>query len=163
MALKNLSVFPTFIDSGLADRFNRFDRLFSQMTGDSKTSSPPAYDIRKRDATHYDLTLNVPGWTEDELDIETVNGQLTINGHKRADEKERVDNWIYKGINRSDFQLAFSLSDNIKVIGAKLRSGQLMVELYQEIPESEKPQKINISSDNLLQSDEREVIEHKAD
>lgn len=35
MALKTLSALPVFADSLFADRFNRIDRLFSQLTGDT--------------------------------------------------------------------------------------------------------------------------------
>ena len=34
MALKTLSALPVFADSLFADRFNRIDRLFSQLTGE---------------------------------------------------------------------------------------------------------------------------------
>lgn len=36
MALKTLSALPVFADSLFADRFNRIDRLFSQLTGDTR-------------------------------------------------------------------------------------------------------------------------------
>ncbi|EAY6240919.1 heat-shock protein, partial [Salmonella enterica] len=33
MALRTLSALPVFADSLFSDRFNRIDRLFSQLTG----------------------------------------------------------------------------------------------------------------------------------
>ncbi|HBX9369097.1 TPA: heat-shock protein, partial [Klebsiella pneumoniae] len=49
MALKTLSALPVFADSLFADRFNRIDRLFSQLTGDTPVGTLPAYDLQKVD------------------------------------------------------------------------------------------------------------------
>lgn len=163
MVLRKLSFFPSFVDSGVADRFNRFDRLLSQISGDEKRVSLPSYDIRQCDDTHYHLTISVPGWSEDDLEIETVGGQLTINGKKGAEEKDDEDKWIHRGINRSDFQLTYSLPENVKVTGARLERGLLTIHLYHEIPESEKPKKISIDIRKDAVATEREVIEHHAD
>ena len=64
MALRTLSALPGFADSVFSDRFNRIDRLFSQLTGDTPVSALPAYDIKKVDANNYQLSLSVPGWKE---------------------------------------------------------------------------------------------------
>lgn len=82
MALRTLSAFPGFADSVFSDRFNRIDRLFSQLTGDTPVSASPAYDLKKVDGNHYLLTLSVPGWKEDELEIETVGGNLHVSGKR---------------------------------------------------------------------------------
>lgn len=155
MALRALSALPGFADTVFNDRFNRMDRLFSQLTGDTPVSSLPAYDMKKIDANNYALTLSVPGWKEDELEIETVGGTLHISG-KRTDNETNDDNgWIYRGIRRADFRLSFSLPEHAKVSNAKLDNGLLHVSIYQEIPESEKPRKIAIENS-------QPAIEHKA-
>ncbi|WP_158783813.1 Hsp20 family protein [Pantoea sp. BAV 3049] len=167
MALRHLSLVPNFIDTGTAERFNRFDRLISQMTADEKRTSPPSYDFYRKDETNYELTVSIPGWTQEELEVEMVGSQLTINGRKHTEEtepKEGKGNWIHRGINHSDFQLSYSLPEKVKVTGAKLEHGLLSVQLYQEIPESEKPRKISINSGSGSPSEgEREVIEHNPD
>lgn len=48
MALSTLSALPGFADSLFSDRFNRIDRLFSQLTGDTPVAATPAYDLKKR-------------------------------------------------------------------------------------------------------------------
>ena len=155
MALRTLSAFPGFADSVFSDRFNRIDRLFSQLTGDTPVSASPAYDLKKVDGNHYLLTLSVPGWKEEELEIETVGGNLNVSGKRSASESESEEGWIYRGIRRADFRLSFSLPEFAKVDNAKLDSGLLYVSIYQEIPESEKPRKIAIENS-------QQVIEHKA-
>ncbi|WLI78885.1 Hsp20 family protein [Kosakonia sp. H02] len=155
MALKTLSALPGFSDSIFADRFNRIDSLFSQLTGNAPVAALPAYDLKKVDANNYLLNVSVPGWKEDELEIETVGGNLHISGKRDESESQDEQGWIYKGIRRSDFRLSFSLPEHAKVSNAKLESGLLQVTIYQEIPESEKPRKIAIENT-------QKVIEHQA-
>ena len=61
MALKTLSALPVFADSLFADRFNRIDRLFSQLTGDTPVGTLPAYDLQKVDDSNFLLSVSVPG------------------------------------------------------------------------------------------------------
>ena len=75
MALKTLSALPVFADSLFADRFNRIDRLFSQLTGDTPVGALPAYDLQKIDDSNFLLSVSVPGWKDEELEIETVGGK----------------------------------------------------------------------------------------
>lgn len=75
MALKTLSALPVFADSLFADRFNRIDRLFSQLTGDTPVGTLPAYDLQKVDDSNFLLCVSVPGWKDNELEIETVGGE----------------------------------------------------------------------------------------
>ncbi|VYU80831.1 Hsp20 family protein [Metakosakonia massiliensis] len=155
MALRTLSAFPGIADSVFSDRFNRIDRLFSQLTGDAPVSSLPAYDIQKTDEHNFLLTLSVPGWKEDELEIETVGGSLHVSGKQVENSEQKEENWLYRGIRRADFRLSFSLPEHARVSNAKLESGLLHITVYQEIPESEKPRKIAIEN-------KQQAIEHKA-
>ncbi|HCD3626111.1 TPA: Hsp20 family protein, partial [Klebsiella variicola] len=116
----------------------------------------PAYDLQKIDDSNFLLSVSVPGWKDEELEIETVGGNLHITG-KRGETDSGTDGsqrWIYKGIRRADFQLSFSLPEHAQINQAQLDSGILKVTIHQEIPESEKPRKIAIESHGR-------VIEHK--
>ena len=152
MAFKTLSLFPDVTDSLFSDRFNRIDRLFSQLTGDAPLSTTPACDIKRLDESHYAITLSVPGWKESELEISATGGQLTVSG-KRAEEQSQQDEksgWLHRGISRHNFSVSYALPQHVKVERARLE-----IALYQEIPESEKPRKIAIES-------QQRVIEHNA-
>lgn len=98
MALKTLSALPVFADSLFADRFNRIDRLFSQLTGDTPVGTLPAYDLQKVDDSNFLLSVSVPGWKDDELEIETVGGNLHITGKRAQTENHSggSQGWIYK-------------------------------------------------------------------
>lgn len=90
MALKTLSALPVFADSLFADRFNRIDRLFSQLTGDTPVGTLPAYDLQKVDDSNFLLSVSVPGWKDDELEIETVGGNLHISGKRQETDSRQT-------------------------------------------------------------------------
>lgn len=149
MNLRNFPVSPFFSDAILSDRFNRMDKLFSQLTGDASVASVPAYDLQQLDGEHYALTVSVPGWTQPELEIEVTGGQLTVAGRKAGNdqvdaEKEVGPSWLHRGIYQADFRLSFTVPEHVKVTGARLENGLLRVALEQEIPESAKPRRIPI-------------------
>ena len=62
MTLRTFPVLHVLSDSLFADRFNRIDRLFSQLTGGTPLPSTPSYNIRLLGDNRYELTLSVPGW-----------------------------------------------------------------------------------------------------
>ncbi|TYL41036.1 MULTISPECIES: Hsp20 family protein [Dickeya] len=163
MAFKSVSLFPAVTDSLFSDRFNRIDRLFSQLTGDTPLTATPSYDIRRLDDTHYGITVSVPGWREEELEINTHGGQLTISGkHKdevsQEQQEQEQENWLYRGINRTDFSISYSLPEHVKVESAHLENGLLTIHLQQDIPENEKPKKIAIENRNQKVS---QALEHE--
>lgn len=155
MTLRTFPVLHDLSDSLFADRFNRIDRLFSQLTGNTPLPAMPAYNIRRLADNRYELTLSVPGWKESELEIETVGGQLNISGKREEEEKEETENseerWIHRGISRSDFRASYNLPEHVKVTGASLENGLLAIELLQDIPEEEKPQRISINANSVLE------------
>lgn len=154
MSLQPFSAFPSLADSVFSDRFSRIDKLFSQLTGDTPVTSAPAYDLQRSETNRYTLTVSVPGWKEHELEIELRGGRLSVAGHREKEGQEasgearqQESGWIHRGIARHDFQLSFSIPEHMKVTGATLAEGLLKIDLYQEIPESEKPRRIPIATD----------------
>ncbi|ENU0148429.1 Hsp20 family protein [Enterobacter hormaechei] len=100
----------------------------------------------------YELTLSVPGWKESELEIETVGVQLNISGKREEEKTENgEEGWIHRGISRSDFRASYSLPEHVKVTGASLENGLLAIELHQDIPEEEKPQRIAINNNPAIE------------
>ncbi len=167
MTVRNFSLIPSLTDALFSDRFNRIDRLFSQLTGDAPVTATPAYDIRRLDKDRYALAVSVPGWKESELSIETAGGELTISGKRegQSESENQETGWLHRGISRADFRLSYTVPEHVKVTGAKLEDGILAVDLYQEIPESEKPRRIPISHSQKAiensQPDKAQVIEHQ--
>ena len=56
------------------------------------------------------------------------------------DEKET----LHRGISKRKFSRTFTLADDIKVNGAELKDGMLLIDLEKIVPEEKKPQTIDI-------------------
>ena len=134
-----------------------FDRLASMLEGalhaDKATNGYPPYDIEAIGDDCYTISLAVAGFTEDELDIQVERGVLTVKGKKS--ESDTNPNYLYRGIATRAFERKFNLADYIKITGARLQHGLLMINLEQEVPEAMKPRRIEINSD-------AQVLEHQS-
>lgn len=107
----------------------------------------PPYNIERiieAEKTLLRITLAVAGFAIDDLDITAENGQLVIRGKRADDEAESARDYLHRGIAARQFQRAFVLADGMRVLGAQLKNGLLMIDL--DRPESEKiVKRINIS------------------
>ena len=54
--------------------------------------------------------------------------------------------FLYRGIAGRSFKRQFQLADHVKVTGAQLHNGLLVIELVREVPEAMKPRRIEIKS-----------------
>lgn len=127
-----------------------FDRLATLLDrafrADQTESGYPPYNIEVLDEHRYAIALAVAGFNEDELDIQVERGVLSVKGKKA--EKSTQSQYLYQGIATRAFERKFSLADHVEITGARLVNGLLTIELKQELPESMKPRRIAISSDN---------------
>jgi len=123
--------------SSLLDSINRSDA--------SQTGYPP-YNIELMDKDQYQITMAVAGFLEEELDIQTEKGTLTITG-KKASEDSSERNYLHQGIAARNFERRFQLADHVEVTGARLANGLLHIDLAREIPEAMKPKKIAIGTE----------------
>lgn len=164
MPYRSLSIIPALSNHLLSDRFTQMDNLFSRLTGEKPISDSPAYNLIQKDKEHYEMTVSVSGYTQDELDISVLNNQLTIIGKPKIEETDTAEEkegtkWLHHGIRKSDFALSFSLEHRITIQQANLDKGLLTLTFTYDIPEQEKPKKIAIGVKN--ESGCR-VIEHSA-
>ncbi|KXI22702.1 small heat shock chaperone IbpA [Photobacterium sanguinicancri] len=131
-----------------------FDRLFNQMeknfSSNNNTGYPP-YNIEQQDENHYRITMAVAGFAEEQLDITQQQTILIVRGTREDAKTERE--YLYQGIAERDFERKFQLADYVKVVGAQMENGLLHVELEREVPEEQKPRKIAINGNRLLESE----------
>lgn len=127
-----------------------FDRLTNIMDAAMRqndvTESYPPYNIQKTGESAYSITLAVAGFSEEELEIISHDGNLVIEGRVKPNEENSENIFLHRGIAGRAFKRSFQLADHIKITGANLSNGLLNVELVREIPEELKPRKIEISS-----------------
>ena len=126
-----------------------FDRLFEEFDRLNTTVSSqgyPPYNISKSldDDEVYVITLAVAGFKKSEIDVELKEGNLLINGTVENKEESNIE-YLHKGIAERNFFRSFKLAEYVEVKSAKLEDGLLKVELFRNVPDALKPQKIKVS------------------
>ena len=147
---------------------DRFDRVFGDFHfpgfGRSLLASPqftsltssfdfkePKVNVAETDKA-FEITAELPGLDEKNIDVVVADGVLTIRGEKKEEKEQKDDKKNYHLIERSygSFQRSFALPDNVRDDGvtADFAKGVLTVVLPKkkasEPPRSEK--KITIKS-----------------
>ena len=136
-----------------------FDRLFDLLENSSRlttASSWPAYNIARAAEDSYRISLAVPGFSLNDLEITQQPNLLVITG-KKADEDGEL---LHRGIPAGSFTQKFELADYVDVVNAQLTDGILTVELKRDVPETMKPRRIELSSSGTQQPNKQ--IESKA-
>ncbi len=123
-----------------------FDRVFDLLDSatrlDASVSAYPPYNIEVTGEDAYRISVAVAGFGQDDLDIEVRENKLKISGkHGETDEKNR---FLHRGIAGRAFERQFHLADHVKVSDASLENGLLHVDLVREIPEEQRPRRIEI-------------------
>ena len=124
-----------------------FDSLFDhfnntlEYTVKQQTSYPP-YNINKIDDLNYQVEMALAGFGKDDIEIKYADNQLTIKSVD-SDDKDEKD-VIHRGISKRKFSRTFTLAEDIKVNGAELKDGMLLVELEKIVPEEKRPRTISI-------------------
>jgi len=135
-----------------------FDRLFSlfDQPADAAPAYPP-YNIERTGETSYRITLAVAGFSEADLTIETRENTLSIRGvrEQAADATASKNEVLYQGIAARAFERRFQLADHVQVSGASLRNGLLHVDLVREVPEAQKPRRIEIGGPKVVEAEPR--------
>ena len=137
-----------------------FDRLFDLLENTSRlttASNWPAYNIARTGEDGYRISLAVPGFSMDELEITQQPNMLIVSGKKADDQQLDV---LHRGIPTGNFTHKFELADYVDVVDARLSDGLLTVELKREVPEAMKPRRIEIATASARQPDKQ--IESKA-
>ena len=131
--------------------FDEFDRLFdSVFSTNTKGSSYPPYNIVKHDKNIYQITMAIAGFDQEQINISQEGNLLTVKGDMESDKENDKTEFLYRGIANRNFERKFELADTVKVVKADLKNGLLSIDLEREIPEHQKPRKIEINTENLL-------------
>ena len=138
--------------------FDHFASLLDKsLRNDSGQNGYPPYNIELCDENHYEITIAVAGFKEEEISITTENGVLKISGDQSQDSDSK--RYLHKGIAARRFERKFNLADHVEVTDARLDHGMLNISLVREIPEAMKPRTINI---NTGSSDKQRTIANEA-
>ncbi|MBC8130417.1 MAG: Hsp20 family protein [Rhizobiaceae bacterium] len=78
------------------------------------------------------ITLAVAGFRPEELEVTTEENQLTVRGRQTED---RDREYLHRGIAARQFQKCFLFADGMKILGAQLKTGLLLIDLAKPEPE----------------------------
>lgn len=124
-----------------------FDHLFDLLEKGQRSETSdgyPAFDIVREADDRFRITLAVPGFKPDEIEIVAQQNQLAVTGKPAEEDAKRT--YLHRGIARRAFERRFQLADYIEVGSASFADGLLAIELNRVIPEAMKPRKIEIGS-----------------
>ena len=132
----------------LQNEMNRlFNTVFESPGGNGGTMRRwmPAMDLLET-GEHFVLRADLPGMTEQDVNIEFEDGTLTISGERKAEHVTREKGWhrIERSFGR--FSRALALPDGINpdAVTAEFDRGVLSVRIPK--PEERKPRRITIGT-----------------
>ncbi|MDZ7602863.1 MAG: Hsp20/alpha crystallin family protein [Hoeflea sp.] len=151
---------PVTRSSGLFDDFRReMDSMVERFFGNpettaSKTGFPslmtegavrPAIDITENDAA-ITLTAELPGMSEEEVDLSISDGMLTLKGEKSVSHEAKNDQSVVIQRSYGSFQRAFPIPDRVEqdAIDATFDKGVLTVSMPKKPGQKSGERKIRI-------------------
>ena len=125
--------------------FIGFDELFDEISriNHNKDSNYPAFDVIKTDEKNYEINLAVAGFSENEIEIISLQNILYIKGKKVQNNSQNI---IHKGIALRPFEKKFNLDPLMEVTEAILSQGLLNIKLFKKEPDIIKPKRIEIKT-----------------
>ncbi len=104
-------------------------------------SAAPAVDVAESDKA-YEITAELPGMAEKDLEVRLANGALTIKGEKHEEKEEKRKDYHVSERRYGAFERSFRLPDEVDAdkIEASFKNGVLKVTLP-KTPEAQKAEK----------------------
>jgi len=104
-------------------------------------SGAPAVDIAEK-PNAYEVTAELPGLDEKNVEVTLVNGALTIKGEKHEEKEEKRKDYYLKERRFGSFERRFAVPEGVDAekIEASFKNGVLTVTLP-KTPEAQKPEK----------------------
>jgi len=121
------------------DDFFNADRFMSRR----RESWYPAVDIEEND-DRYHVSMELPGMTKDDLQINYTDGVLKISGEKKEEREEKERNYHCYERRFGKFERSFRIYSDVKAdkIDASFKDGILTVDLPKA--ETAKPKQIEV-------------------
>lgn len=106
-----------------------------------KLAAAPEVDIVEKEKA-YEITADLPGVDEKNIEIQLSNGNLTIKGEKKEEKEEKKKDFYLHERHFGSFERTFGLPDGVDAdkIEASFKKGVLTVTLPKK-PEAQKPPK----------------------
>jgi molecular chaperone IbpA len=120
-----------------------FERLFDSLAdrANETVDDYPPYNIAKTGADSYRVTLAVAGFAMDEMEIIVQENFFSVSTKTQS---EPAGEFLHRGIPNRPFSRRFQVADHVRVDGATLENGLLLIDLIREVPEAKKPRTVKI-------------------
>ena len=123
-----------------------FDTMFDQMErrfANQVSNNYPPFNILKWNEDQYEIQIAITGFEKEEIRVEVERNQLSVFGESK--ELSLGDAmYLHRGLATRDFEKTFTLAEHMEVKLAEIRNGMLRIQLFRNVPESEKPRIIDI-------------------
>jgi HSP20 family protein len=96
----------------------------------------------------YDISIELPGVSDDDIELTVDSGVITISGEKRSHKEKKGDTWYFSERQYGAFRRSFSLPEDAQgdQASAKITEGVLHITVPKTTPEpSQDAKKIAIS------------------
>ena len=147
MTSKDLSIFNSLrpFSIGFDDMFDQFESMLGNGHLTMQSNYPP-YNIRKTGKDNYAIEVALAGFSKDDIEVEFEDNLLTVRTKQvsKSDDNISDEELIHKGISQRQFARSFTIADDVKVDGAKLKDGLLTISCERIIPEHKKRKLIEI-------------------
>lgn len=136
-------------DGGMwRSRFGRstFDLHPSWPRG-STWAAVPAVDIAETDKA-YEITAELPGMDEKNIEVKFADGVLTIRGEKKDEKEEKKKDYYLSERSYGSFQRSFQVPDGVDTdkIEATFKKGVLSVALPKSVEAQKAAKKIDVKA-----------------
>ena len=110
--------------------------------GQVKIIARPGYIERGESDKAYEITAELPGMDEKDIEVNVANGALTIKGEKKEEKEEKQKDYYVSERRYGSFERYFELPDGVDAgkIEAAFKNGVLRVTLP-KTAEAQKPAK----------------------
>src|SRR6188472_97930 len=146
--------------NSLQSEMNRlFNTVFDTPSGTSGNVLRrwmPAMDLVES-GDHFVLRADLPGMSEDDVNIEFEDGTLTVSGERKAEHEESNEGFHRVERSFSSFSRSLTLPQGIdpEAVTASFDNGVLEIRIPK--PEQRKPRKIAIGGQDAIEAESRDA------
>jgi HSP20 family protein len=107
----------------------------------------PAVDIVEKDHA-YEVTAELPGMSEKDIEVKLAGGMLTIKGEKSEEKEEKTKDVHVSERRYGSFQRSFSVPEDVDAdkLAATVRNGVLTVTMPKSAEAKKKERKISVTA-----------------
>ena len=125
-----------------------YDKFFADLEDLAKTASKsvsyPPYNIKAVGKDKYVIEMAVAGFAKTDIEISLAGNKLTVEGSIQEEDKNELQDFIFKGIANRNFTRTFNLADKIEIQDAEIANGMLKIWLQNLVEAQEAVKKIAI-------------------